>query len=91
MERSQTVEKLISLIGQGRCSIATATGLSHCVIADGMTHEALQAFSSLGNHGECPGNYERDMHRWLKRLFNFSLETYSVPMNLQVPLALTIR
>lgn len=83
MERSATVEKLIDLIGRGRCSIATAAGVSHSLVEDGVCHEAIQTFSSLGASGAFPGNYERDLRTWLKNLFNFSLETYSVPMRLQ--------
>ena len=86
LDRSRTVEKLIELVGRGRCSIATAADVSQCVVADGVAHDALQAFSSLGNHGAFPGNYERDMRTWLKKLFNFSLEPYCVRMNLEVPL-----
>ena len=83
MERSATVEKLIDLIGRGRCSIATAAGVSHSMVEDGVCHEAIQTFSSLGASGAFPGNYERDLRTWLKNLFNFSLETYSIPMRLQ--------
>lgn len=83
MERSATVEKIIVLIGRGRCSIATAAGVSHSLVEDGVCHEAIQTFSSLGASGAFPGNYERDLRTWLKNLFNFSLETYSVPMRLQ--------
>ncbi|CAL1151780.1 unnamed protein product [Cladocopium goreaui] len=32
MERSATVEKIIDLIGRGRCSIATAAGVSHSLV-----------------------------------------------------------
>ena len=83
MERSATVEKLIDLIGRGRCSIATAAGVSHSMVEDGVCHQAIQTFSSLGASGAFPGNYERDLRTWLKNLFNFSLETYSIPMRLQ--------
>ena len=49
-----------------------------------LPHEALQAFVSLGTNGDHLGNQERDLHRWLSNLWGFSLQTYSVKLQLLV-------
>ena len=84
-DRSATVEKLINMIGRGNIHISDAAELARSVVEDGAVHEALRAFSSLGSCGNCPSNSERDLHRWLDSLFGFKLQTYQVPMELEVP------
>ena len=81
--RAKTVEKLIALVSQGQVSVSSAAEVTHCMVGDGFQNEAVRAFSSLGNHGKCPSNYERDFHRWLSNLYEFKLQTYIVPMRLQ--------
>ena len=91
-ERSETVEKLIDMVGRGQVSISAAAGVTHCVVKDFGLNKidstvagAIQAFSSLGNTGQNPGNYERDLHVWLQSLFGFRLQTYQVWINLEAP------
>lgn len=48
--------------------------------------QALKAFASLGADGQYSSNCERDLHRWMKRLWGLQIETYTVWMDLQVPL-----
>lgn len=83
--RSNTVEKMIEMVGRGSLSIAAAAEISQCNVADGMVNDAIKAFASLGTNGQNPSNYERDLHRWLKSLFGFELRTYTVTMNLEEP------
>lgn len=82
-DRSALVERMIEMMGRGQLSVTAAAGLSQSCVEDGMLHEAVAAFASLGNHGACPSNYERDLHRWLRTLFGFELRTYVVSMNLE--------
>ena len=82
-DRSALVEKMIEMMGRGQLSVSAAAGLSQSSVEDGLLHEAVAAFASLGNHGACPSNYERDLHRWLKTLFGFELATYVVSMDLE--------
>ena len=84
-DRCATVEKMIEMVGRGSISISAAAELSQCNLKDGMPHGAVKAFASLGASGECPSNYERDLHRWLRSLFGFELETYAVKLNLEAP------
>lgn len=83
-QRSATVEKMIEMVGRGSLTISAAAEISQCNVKDGMVHDAIRAFASLGTSGKNPSNYERDMHRWLKSLFGFELQTYTVKMNLEV-------
>ena len=81
-----TVNKMVDLIGRGKLSIDAATALSRGIVADhDMPHGAIRAFSSLGAEGAHPQNSERDLHRWLRRLWGFSLETYTIKIRLQAP------
>lgn len=73
------------MIGRGQISVSAAAGVTHCAIDDGLLLSAVKAFSSLGNSGKYPANYERDLHTWLRNLFGFQLEPYCVSFNLQVP------
>lgn len=76
---------MIEMVGRGQLSISAAAGLSQSCLEDGLVHEAVAAFASLGHNGAFPSNYERDLHRWLRALFGFELTTYPVMMNLEVP------
>ena len=72
------------MVARGQVSVANAADLARCAIGDGIVHEAVRAFSSLGASGAAPSNCERDMVRWLKNLFNFNLEPYQITLHLQV-------
>ena len=85
MDESKTVNAMTNMIGRGKISIEGAADLARCIVDDhSIPHEALVAFSSLGASGNCPGNSERDLHRWLQRLWNFNLQPYTVYMDLEV-------
>ena len=85
MDESKTVNAMTSMIGRGKISIEGAADLARCIVDDhSIPHEALVAFSSLGASGNFPGNSERDLHRWLQRLWNFNLQPYTVYMDLEV-------
>ncbi|CAJ1396188.1 unnamed protein product [Effrenium voratum] len=76
------------MIGAGKASVSGTAELSRATLMDfhgQYPPDALQAFASLGNNGQCPQNQERDLHRWLGELFGLKLRTYEVPMQLQVP------
>lgn len=90
-ERSATVEKLINMIGRGKIQIATAADLARSFVEDGGLHQALHAFASLGNNGSSSSNSERDLHRWLDALFGFRLQSYIMPMPLQVAGSLNVK
>ena len=72
------------MVSRGQVSVANAADLARCAVDDGLLSEAVQAFSSLGNSGAAPSNCERDMTRWLRNLFGFTLEPYVVTLHLQV-------
>lgn len=77
---------MISMVGRGQVSVSGAAELARHAVEDGLLHEAVAAFGSLGASGSAPSNAERDLTRWLKHLFDFTLESYSVTMHLQVSL-----
>ena len=82
-ERSKVVDKLLNMVGRGQVSVTCAVDLSHCAMEDGLQNSAVHSLSSLGNHGQCPSNYERDLHTSLRNLYGFELAPYIVPMTLQ--------
>ena len=51
----------------------------------GFHTKQFQAFSTLGTNNDFPMNGERDLHRWIKRLFGFRLRPYSIQVPLQDP------
>ena len=75
------------MIGTGRATIAQVGDLARAIVSDGLPHEALQAFASLGGGGRHPSNQERDLHRWISKLFGCQLETYKVMMDVYMPLS----
>ena len=79
------MEKLTDMIGRGQISVAAACEIAEGVVQDHhLPHEACKAFASLGCGGSCPQNSERDLHRWLRNLFNFKLQPYVIDLKLQV-------
>ena len=83
-KRSNLVEKMITVVGRGQVSVAGAAELARCAVSDGLLTDAVRAFSSWGASGSSPSNCERDMTRWLRRLFQFDLEPYPLTLHLQV-------
>ena len=73
------------MIGSGRADIAQVADLARAMVSDGLPHGAVQAFASLGGCGRYPSNQERDLHRWLRKLFGLQLETYNVLMDVNAP------
>ena len=84
-EDSKTVDHLIEMIGKGQISVSGAISLSDTMVADGIPHQAVKAFSTLGTGSNFPMNGERDLHRWIKKLFGFCLRPYCVQVPLQDP------
>lgn len=81
---SNTVERLTDLVGRGQISVQSATEIAQAVVADHvLPNPALKAFASLGTSGKHSSNSERDLHRWLKNLFGFRLQSYSIEMELE--------
>ena len=80
---SETCTKLLHMITRGRISVTGAVDLANCMLEDGMVNRAVDSFASLGSNNKFPSNGERDFHRWLRDLFGFRLQTYTVWMDLQ--------
>ena len=73
-------------MGRGKMSAVGAVDLANtfveeCPIPPG----ALRAFATLGCNNTYPSNCERDLFRFIKSLFGFKLEPYTVEMTLQDP------
>lgn len=73
------------MVGSGRSSIAAVAELSRANVADmgKSVPQAVAALASLGSWGNNASNSERDMHRWVRNLYQFGLETYDVELELQ--------
>ena len=72
------------MIGSGKAHVHTVVSIAQAQCKDGPATRAVTAFASLGTFGSNPSNEERDLHRWLRRVYNIELEVYSVKMVLQV-------
>ena len=83
---SKTVQKLAELVGRGKCSVAAACEIAQGVVEDHhqLPNGAVRAFASLGANGNHPQNAERDLHRWLRCLYGFQLQTYVLKVDLQI-------
>ena len=62
------------------CEIAQGVVEDHHQLPNG----AVKAFASLGANGNHPQNAERDLHRWLRCLYGFQLQTYVLNLDLQI-------
>ena len=60
----------------------TVVSIAQAQLLDGEPPPTIKAFASLGSFGQCNANEERDLHRWLKDLYNVSLEVYYTKFNL---------
>ena len=72
------------MIGSGKAHVHTVVSIAQAQSKDAPTTQAIAAFASLGTFGSNPSNEERDLHRWLRRIYDIELEVYPVKMVLQV-------
>ena len=72
------------MLGQGQASVQQLATLARAIVKD-VPHEAMTAFASLGASGRHESNQERDLHRWMRNLWNFHLEPLPVWMELSAP------
>lgn len=76
---------MTDLFTRGKMSAAAAIELAGGVLHDhAIPHEAIKAFASLGANGRHLQNGERDLHRWMRTLYGFQLEPYTILLGLQV-------
>lgn len=86
---SQTVDKLLELVGRGRIDVTCATDVARAVLGDTPADCAapplrkITRLASLGCSGSHQQNAERDLYRWLKNNFDLRLQTYEIVLELQ--------
>ena len=85
MAESSIVNGLLEMVGNGNAHCTTAAAVARRALDDGLNLEAVQALASLGNQGDCPGNTERDMQRWVRGLWGFEVQPYKIRLKLQAP------
>ena len=66
------------MVGNGRASVAAVAELSRAYVEDSgdSVPDAVRAIASLGNWGSQTQNQERDLHRWVRNLYNLDIQTY---------------
>ena len=74
------------MIGEGKAHIHTLVTIAQAQRLDTQPVPAVDAFASLGNGGKCDSHEERDLHTWLKNLYDLQLEIYNTTMRLEAPL-----
>lgn len=82
MDWSNSVERLLDMVGRGRIDITCATDIARAVLNDGVENETVTKLASLGAFGSAQPNVERDLNCWMGNLFNLNLQPYTI----QVPL-----
>ena len=80
------------MIGHGQAHVRTVVAIAQSQHQDQSAPPCIEAFASLGNFGSASSskNEERDLHRWLKNLYNLQLEVYWTHLKLQAPLLLNL-
>lgn len=73
------------MVGQGQAHVRTVVAIAQSQHRDNSALPAIQAWASLGNFGASQQNEERDLHKWLKNLFDLQLEIYWTRLQLQAP------
>lgn len=77
------MNNLLRQIGRGSASVATAAAVARSAKLDGLSLKAVEALASLGADGEWTQNQERDLHRWLRGVWNFRLGPYTIQLPLE--------
>lgn len=72
------------MVGEGQTHVRTVVAIAQSQEQDQSALPAIQAWASLGNFGKSSKNEERDMHTWLRNLYNIQLEVYWTTLKLQV-------
>jgi hypothetical protein len=73
------------MIGSGRASVAAAADLSRAFVEDmgDSAPSSVYALASLGSFGAHTQNQERDLHKWVRHLYNINLSTFDVQCDMQ--------
>lgn len=96
LPQSATVNKLVELIGRGKILVTSASDLATCVatsVFSKLFSKYVKAIFStclfislpqiVRRRATCH-NCEWDLHRWLRGLWGFELQTYEIFILLQV-------
>ena len=72
-------------MGSGRASISAVADLSRAYLQDSgsLAPDAVKAIASIGNWGVHSQNQERDLHRWVRNLYNIGIQTYEAKIQCQ--------
>eukprot|EP00959_Pyramimonas_sp_CCMP1952_P142097 2974418-Pyramimonas_sp.AAC.1 len=62
---SAMVDKIIRKFANRRTFVSEGCEYARAAVQDGVTNQAVVAWSSLGNWGRQAQNHERDLHAWL--------------------------
>jgi hypothetical protein len=77
---------LLQNIALGGGHISTQLRLARAIVAEtGATGGAVAALATLGGHGACPQNEERDLHSWLHGLHGLRLPIHEEVLSLPYP------
>ena len=73
------------MLGCGRASVAAICDIARANLRDGTGSAAVECIASLGAFGQHEANQERDLERWVRRLYGVELEPFIVKMTLNAP------
>ena len=82
IDHSSSAYQLLEDIGRGDASIYAAARLARKMQKDKFSAPAIDAIASLGANGKWDSNSERDLHRWLRGMYNVCLEPYTITLKL---------
>eukprot|EP00959_Pyramimonas_sp_CCMP1952_P396193 8301455-Pyramimonas_sp.AAC.2 len=73
---------MLHAVGTGASAPETQARLAREMVADGIDTPAIRSFASLGTHGVCSSNIERDLLTWTQGFCKWELDTYDVKLQL---------
>ena len=80
MTTSAMLDECLLQVGNGSSSFAGVHKIANAAVLEGIPSAGVQTFASLGAHGECPQNVERDAHRWLRNYNGYNMQTYTIKL-----------
>ena len=84
MDHSVLIEVLFEKMSRGMF-FTDLRQIAHGAYFDGSTSERILGLASAGHFGQHAQNIERDVHTWLRNLFNTELEPYFITLDLDAP------
>ena len=75
MPESAVMTTMLNIVSTGKTHLAPCHEIAVASIRDNQASDSVRAFASLGAGGRQPSHVERDLHSWLKNVYDNQLES----------------